>query len=405
MTQLIVPLMLAVVAGLLAGLAIGAWRTRRPQQQDIDALPTGVCAISDRRVQQWNREMSRLSGLPREQALGRSLEELPEPWSTALDGALLSQAGRVHKQALDAPTDDGPRWVMLHSSPSASTPGGRLVMVEDITEFQKLQDELLHKERLASVGRLAAGVAHEIGNPVTGIACVAQNLREDAQLEEVDQAAAEIIKQTERISRTLSSLMQLTHPGSTDHEVQCEPCNVADCIDEAIHLLRLDRRAQDCHFDNRSDRQLLARADAQLFLQVLLNLLDNARAAGAPGPVIIDSRGEREQIVLTVDNPGARIPAATLQKVFDPFFTTKDVGEGTGLGLSLVRRMLEDMDGAIELSSPSPAFGDEGVRATLTLCRDSYDPAFTDGLTPQMVSSGSSKEARATHAQGSDRRG
>lgn len=387
MSQSVVPLVLAAVLGLVAGLAIAAWRRRRPQQQDVDALPTGVCAISDRRVRQWNREMSRLTGLPREQALGRSLEELPEPWSTALGGALQSQAGRVHKQALDAPRDDGPRWVMLHSSPSASTPGGRLVMVEDITEYQQLQDELLHKERLASVGRLASGVAHEIGNPVTGIACVAQNLREDTQLEEVEQATAQIIKQTERISRTLSSLMQLTHPGSIDHEVQCEACNVADCIDEAIHLLHLDRQAQDCRFANRSDRQLLARADAQLFLQVLLNLLDNARAAGAPGPVIIDSRGNGPRIVLTVDNPGARIPAATLQKVFDPFFTTKDVGEGTGLGLSLVRRMLEDMDGTIELTSPSPTFGDEGVRATLTLSRDSYDPAFTDGTTPQVVSS------------------
>jgi signal transduction histidine kinase len=223
---------------------------------------------------------------------------------------------------------------------------------------------------------------------VTGIACVAQNLREDMQLEEVEQAAAQIIKQTERISRTLSSLMQLTHPGSIDHEVQCEPCNVADCIDEAIHLLHLDRRAQDCRFANRSDRQLLARADAQLFLQVLLNLLDNARAAGAPGPVIIDSHGDGPQIVVTIDNPGTRIPTGTLQKVFDPFFTTKDVGEGTGLGLSLVRRMLEDMDGTIGLTSPSPAFGDEGVRATLTLGRDSYDPVFTDGMTPQVVSSG-----------------
>ena len=387
MTQSVVPLVLAASLGLFAGLAIAAWRRRRPQQQDIDALPTGVCAISGRRVQQWNREMSRLSGLPREQALGRSLEELPEPWSTALAGALRSQAGSMHKQALDAAAEDGPRWVMLHSSPSASTPGGRLVMVEDITEYQQLQDELLHKERLASVGRLAAGVAHEIGNPVTGIACVAQNLREDSQLEDIGPAAAEIIKQTERISRTLSSLMQLTHPGSIDHDVQCEPCNVADCIDEAIHLLLLDRRAQDCRFANRSDRQLLARADAQLFLQVLLNLLDNARAAGAPGPVVIDSRTDGQRIVLTLDNPGTPISPATLQKVFDPFFTTKDVGEGTGLGLSLVRRMLEDMDGTIELSSPSPAFGNEGVRATLTLHRDSYDPTFTDDPALQVLSS------------------
>lgn len=385
MTVSLVTLVGATLLSLLAGFAAGKRRGRQPQQQDIDALPTGVCAVRDNRVEQWNREMARLSGLAREQALGRSLDELPSPWSSALGGVLQSTAGRVVKQALGAQDDDATRWVMLHSSPSASRRGGRLVMVEDITEYQQLQDELLHRERLASVGRLAAGVAHEIGNPVTGIACVAQNLRDDTALDEVQQATSEIIKQTERVSRTLSVLLQLAHPGSIDHEVQCDPCNVADCIDEAIHLLRLNRRAHDCRFDNRLDRELLARADGQHLLQVFLNLLENARAAGAPGPVLVDGHSDGERITVTIDNPGPRIPSATLQKVFEPFYTTKDLGEGTGLGLPLVRRMMEGMEGSVELASPSPAFDGNGVRAILTLRRDDYPPAFTDVAVSRML--------------------
>jgi PAS domain S-box-containing protein len=356
------------IAGLVLTLYL-LFRQRREYRQTFDELPTGLCVIgSDNRVQRWNREMAGLSGVSGREAIGRSIDSLPKPWPEALREALRDPVGKVLKQSLGADENGATRWVIFHSS-AIHLPGRqRQVLVEDITDYQRLQDELLHKERLASIGRLAAGVAHEIGNPVTGIACVAQNLADSADPVELEQGTAEILKQTDRISRTVSSLMQLSHRGSVARVPECVPCNLADCIDEAVHLLSLDRDLPPGNFENDADRELLVRADAQLLLQVFLNLLDNARsAADGEGPVRVSVEQNQSSAIISVDNPGPVIPPEILTQVFEPFFTTKDVGEGTGLGLALVRRMLEDMGGEVSLSSPSPIFGQHGARAQVSL--------------------------------------
>jgi signal transduction histidine kinase len=283
----------------------------------------------------------------------------------------------VIKQSLGYDDNGGERWVILHSS-ALQLPGRkRQILVEDITDYQRLQDELLHNERLASIGRLAAGVAHEIGNPVTGIACIAQNLADNADAAELELGTSEILKQTERISRIVSSLMQLSHPGSVPRDADCVPCNLADCIDEAAHLLSLDRDVPPGHFENLVDRELLVQGDGQLLLQVFLNLLDNARSAAAEeGPVLIDAQQQGDNVIITVDNPGPAISPDILSQVFEPFYTTKDVGEGTGLGLALVRRMLEDMGGSVSLLSPSPSSPGFGVRARVVLRSAEYGQRF-----------------------------
>jgi signal transduction histidine kinase len=366
----------AAASGGLAMMLYSVLRRRRDVYEVFNELPTGVCALAHGQVLHWNLELERLSGVTREQAVGTAVWALPDPWSRALGEAHRAPPGRVAKQAIDGGGVDGPRWVMLHSG-ATTADDHQLILVEDISDYQMLQDELLHRERLAAIGRLAAGVAHEIGNPVTGIACVAQNLREDMAPGDAALAAEEILKQTARVSRTLTALMQLSHPGSAEHEARCVPCNLADCVDEASHLLGLDADAPVCVMENRCDRELLVRADAQLLLQVFINLLDNARSAGHPGPVVVSAHSDGATVAITVDNPGEAIPAEVLEQVFEPFYTTKDVGEGTGLGLPLVRSMLEDMDGRIELLSPSPAYGDSGARACVTLATARYDAATT----------------------------
>lgn len=366
-------LLLAVALLLVMGLLV---RLRREHDEAFNELPTGVCGVVGEQIDYWNRELARLSGIEARQAVGAHLSELPPLWATALRDVLEAGDGKVVKRSLGGEESGTQRWVMVHSSPRR---GGarRLVMVEDITDYQKLQDELLHRQRLASIGRLAAGVAHEIGNPVTGIACVAQNLRDVASSEEIELAATEILKQTDRVSRTLSTLMQLSHPGSAVRDAEVAPCSVADCVDEAIHLLNLETRPGASRFENRCDRDVLVSADNQLLLQVFINLLDNARsAADGNGAVLIDVIRTGHRVHITIDNGGPALAPAILAQLFEPFFTTKDVGEGTGLGLPLVRRMLDDMGGTIDLSSPSPAFDTAGLRAEIILDNAQYDATF-----------------------------
>lgn len=360
-------------------IAVYLWlRARREFRESFDELPTGLCTIGrDNAIERWNRQMAILSGIPDIAAKGQSLSSLPHPWPDALGEVLAAPEGRVIKQAFGHDARGRPRWFILHSSELPRHGRFRQVLVEDISDYQRLQDELLHRERLASIGRLAAGVAHEIGNPVTGIACVAQNLSADSNTAELEQSTDEILKLTDRISRTVGALMQLSHPGSGVEETKRVPCNLADCIDEAIHLLALDERPCVDLFQNQCDRELVVMADAQLLLQVFLNLLDNARSAACDeGVVLIDTAARPKSVRVDIDNPGEAIPESTMLQVFEPFFTTKDVGEGTGLGLALVRRMIEEMGGSVQLQSPSPLYDGRGVRATLTLERAEYAADF-----------------------------
>jgi signal transduction histidine kinase len=250
-------------------------------------------------------------------------------------------------------------------------------MVEDITDIELLEEELLQNERLASIGRLAAGVAHEIGNPVTGIACLAQNLEYESDPKEIRIMAQDILKQTSRVTRIVESLMNFSHAGSSLEKTKLAPANLADCVDEAIHLLALDREATPVQFDNQCDRELLVLADSQRLLQVFINLLGNARdACDNNGEVHIRASTGGDQVQIDVEDNGSGIPQALQAQVFEPFFTTKDPGVGTGLGLALVFSIMDDMNGKVHLTSPVSQDAQCGTRVTLSLSSACYGPGY-----------------------------
>src|SRR5690606_36770277 len=128
---------------------------------------------------------------------------------------------------------------------------GVIILVEDLTETELLEEELAHSERLASIGRLAAGVAHEIGNPITGIACLAQNIRDETQNDELRGMARQIIEQTDRTSRIVQSLVNFAHSGAHKTDRRQEVVGIADCVQEAITLISLNKKGKHMNFDVR----------------------------------------------------------------------------------------------------------------------------------------------------------
>jgi signal transduction histidine kinase len=115
------------------------------------------------------------------------------------------------------------------------------VLVEDLTDLHMLESEVAHNDRLASIGRLAAGVAHEIGNPLTGIASLAQNLRFETDRDEQELAIGHILQQTRRINNIVQSLITFSHAGE-DHAARRDTGGLHDCVEEAMHLVQLPTR-------------------------------------------------------------------------------------------------------------------------------------------------------------------
>ncbi|PLW83890.1 histidine kinase [Kineobactrum sediminis] len=364
--------------GQFTGLAAELDNLRRHYRQTLDNLPIGVCSLTnDGELLLWNRSMQRITGIASSTVLGSLLSSLPTPWREIITNFLYEDADTILKREVTL-GEGGSRWISMHkASAGGDQDGDQIVLIEDISDYELLEQELLHSERLASIGRLAAGVAHEIGNPITGIACLAQNLEYEEDPEEVHETARDILKQTERVSRIVDSLVNFSHAGSGAGDVRLEPCNLADCVDEAIHLLQLDRQAKALDFENHCDRELLVLADAQRLLQVFVNLLGNARDASENGGrVVVSASVSDSRALIEVEDQGCGIPIELQNQVFEPFFTTKEPGEGTGLGLALVYSIMDDMGGSVQIQSPLGPPPAAGTRICLQLPVCQYDSLF-----------------------------
>lgn len=350
----------------LSGLAGELDNLRRYHRLTLERLPLAVCSLADDgEIMLWNQAMVLLTKIDASQVTGSHLNQLPEPWASMLQGFVLSQQMHDYKRRIDIGAR--PRWFNLHKSvikAESGQPGGIVLLMEDQTETQLLADELMHSERLASIGRLAAGVAHEIGNPVTAIDCLAQNMHYETENPELLEMADQIQQQTRRITRIVQSLMNFAHAGnlSTEHE----PVELSEVVGEAIQLLKLSKRSQDIYFENHCQSPLLVLGDPQRLAQVFVNLLSNARDASQAGHSIkVFSEADEQQVSIMVVDQGHGIPAELRDRLFEPFFTTKEVGKGTGLGLSLVYSIVEEHYGQLTIESPVSQEGGTCVKVKL----------------------------------------
>lgn len=348
----------------LTGLAADLDNLRRYHRQTLKDLPVGVCSIGqDREILMWNHSIAKLTQIESFEVTGSYLKTLAPPWGTILNNFIDKPESHLYKQRIEV--DGHSLWINLHKTSGAQSidqgkkdNNGQVIVLEDATELHLLEDELLHSERLASIGRLAAGVAHEIGNPITGIACLAQNLRYDTDNPESLETGKEILAQTERVSKIVQTLVNFAHTGSREGHQQHELVHLQPCIDEAIHLLYLNRDAKEVNFENRCQPNTFARGDTQRLLQVFVNLLSNARDASPVGSTVtIECELEGQQILIHVTDSGSGISEEIQDQIFDPFFTTKEPGEGTGLGLSLVYSIINEMGGSINVKSPAKQGG------------------------------------------------
>ena len=345
---------------------------RKHHRQILIDLPLGVCALDkDEKITIWNPTLEKLTRLASKDISAKHLTSLQEPWLSLLHNFTTSPYTHLYKQSFEF--EGRKRTVNLHKSRIGNTTGqgtedtGTLVLLEDITETETLEAGLTHSERLASIGRLAAGVAHEIGNPITGIACLAQNICDEYGDGELQLMAQQIVEQTERTSRIVQSLVNFAHAGTSASHSDQETIVIRDIVDEAITLVSLDKKGKSMHYQVDCDGDVRISGDPQRFLQVLINLINNSRDASQPDSTIdIGCKATPQKTVITIEDQGVGISEAVRDRIFDPFFTTKEAGDGTGLGLSLVYSIVEDLQGEIDIISPANRDSNRGTRVILS---------------------------------------
>lgn len=225
----------------------------------------------------------------------------------------------------------------------------------------RVQRAVVQSEKLAAIGQMAAGVAHEIGNPLASISSVVQLVQRGslptAEAERLNLVHGEI----ERINRIVHQLVDFARPGASEASV----LDVADVLDESIELARYDPRGRTVRFERRYHAGLPpVRAVREHLMQVFINVMHNALDATAPsGSVVVSATPLENAIEITFADNGVGIPTDQIDHVFQPFFTTKPRGRGTGLGLAISRHLVSQHGGAISLQS---RIG-EGTRVTVRL--------------------------------------
>ena len=267
----------------------------------------------------------------------------PIPWQGEV--VHRSQAGRrVHTRLTVTP------YIL------ADETAGYMVMATNLTEQKRLEAQIAKQDRLATIGELTSGLAHEIGTPIGVIRGRAEMLtmfldKDDSRREEL----AIIIKQADRIAALINTLLRLSR---SPEKVNMSAIPVRPVLDEALLLLDQKIKKYKISVQIAISEGIKIYGEANRLEQIFINLIMNATAAiqkrsqpSAPGKIDIAISEQSQEVLIRVTDNGCGIEPQNLDKIFDPFFTTKAAGEGTGLGLSIVVRVVSEMAGRIAVAS------------------------------------------------------
>jgi two-component system NtrC family sensor kinase len=337
----------------------------------FDALSEGIAVVDDQgRVRRANRSLADLLGRPLPNVVGAHLWNALFSQPDALM-ALLDAARRGDRPAaLVTRSERLDRTVRVNAAriPSATADQSLVVLVEDVTDQQALETQLIQSEKLAAVGQLVSGVAHELNNPLTSIAGLSEFLLEQKELGKGDRGHLKVInEQAERAGRIVRNLLTFARRGPAERA----PVDLNDVIQRTLLLMDYDLKLKDIEVG----RDLAAGlpevlGDQHGLQQVALNLLTNAAQAVAANPAgrtrrIDVSTWSDERVHMRVTDTGPGVADDVAPNLFTPFFTTKEPGEGTGLGLSISYSIVESHGGHITLERQSGGSGGAAFRVDL----------------------------------------
>lgn len=345
-------------------------RLRQFSDSVVESLSDGLFVIDlDDRVLRWNRALELLFRFDRSRAIGRRVSALfPSAFVDSLMEARRDSPGGA--TLLRVPLASGPtelaRPLLVNAgiAPFQTADGvkaGWIVVIEDVTDRASLEEQLRVSEKMAAIGLLAAGVAHEVNTPLTGISSFTQMLLDKADPEDPKtQLLEKIERQTFRAAKIVNSLLNLARPS----DAEAGRLDVNAVIGDVLSLLEHQFRSSRIQVRRDLAPSAPIRGFEYQLQQVFLNLFLNARDAMPKGGWLSVSTAVRGDVVtVEVADTGAGIPSEHISRIYDPFFTTKVDGRGTGLGLSVTYGIVQEHLGTLTCES---VVG-QGTRFTLTL--------------------------------------
>ena len=355
-------LLLVGFGGLATLFLVQAYRSARSSLTRIKAfsdnvvenMPIGLTALDRAEtIVSFNQAAEAILHVPMKQALGKEARYILPPQFQSLLDEELPARGTIEKE-LDCILNDG-RTIPMDVSLSRLEGDkgeslGRIILFRDLTELQGLKKEVELARRLASIGSLAAGVAHEIRNPLSSIKGFATYFRDRYKDIPEDKKTAEImIQEVERLNRVIGQLLEFARPVT----VEKKPVSIQSLIQNSLKVIEREAQGKNILIDKEIASDLPAISlDADRMNQVLLNLYLNAiESMPNGGRLVVEVKADTElnRLRIMIQDTGQGIDRHDLNHIFDPYYTTKQAG--TGLGLAIVRKIIESHQGEIRVES------------------------------------------------------
>lgn len=334
---------------------------KKEWERTVDSIRDVVMIVGpDLTVRRANRRVAELAGVPVVAMQGRKCYGLLAASGSPCGACPALQTFLSGKEASAEIVVDGKDAVVqCWSYPIADVDSGETVAAavyeKDVTEMKRMERQLVHSEKMAAIGQLAASVAHELNNPLSAVISASQLLLKEMEpslpchedLKSIEEAAL-------RCKKIVEDLLVFSRKPQVSAQ---EPVSLSEAVYKAVALLKAKLNVRGIVVEEQIPEGLPGiPIDPDPLQQVLLNLISNARDAMKEGGVLRlkaweEKKRDRDFVVLSVQDTGCGIPPDRMDKIFEPFYTTKPPGKGTGLGLSICRRLMEAYGGGIEVAS------------------------------------------------------
>ncbi|WP_407310228.1 ATP-binding protein [Desulfosporosinus sp. SB140] len=327
--------------------------TRSHRDALLESSPNGIITV-DRtgKIILFNPAASVLTGIPQEKALGTKYSdpELELPIRHLIATTLANQEPVFAKEEILLRSNGNSMAVAVSTSRMHDFHEeliGVLAIMIDLREKRLLEAQVLRANRLAGLGELAAGIAHEIRNPLTAVKGYSQVLEDELEVDDPKREyTGVIVKEVNRLDKIVQGLLAFARPSASHFELT----NLNEVIEETLGLVGKSSFKHQILLKREYADNVQAEVDREQFKQILLNLLLNAsQAMSGQGTIKIITREEEPNVSVSILDSGLGIPVETLDKLFDPFFTTRE--NGTGLGLAIAHQLMELHGGTIEVRS------------------------------------------------------